>query len=109
MEEVNAYRALWAAVLVAAIKDLDERYPAVREAAKVWIYSNDTHPQSFRWACDMLGIDSGALQTAAMTREGRAPIRNHKLARRASAPEFRRPPSANKKRPKKTKKSGKKK
>lgn len=61
-------RALWAAVLYQAIKDVDGvgRRPAIN-----WIYSKRTGVGSKRWICDMLDLDYYKLQNLCMSRAGR--------------------------------------
>lgn len=82
--ESSSYRALWAAVIIQAFRDLKSRShhgdgtkedPAVlRSRAFVWINERDpqyvNRPQSFRWICDMLDLDYRKLQLMSRTREG---------------------------------------
>lgn len=70
-EEFAPYRAVWAAVLTTAFADLDDRSPEIVADAKQWIFSADTGPQSYIWACTMLGVDPVALQLIGSTRAGR--------------------------------------
>lgn len=68
--EFSGYRALWASVLLQAIKDLD----TIREApsAKWWIFqSTETGAGSYHWVCNQLDIDEHQLAITCTTREGR--------------------------------------
>lgn len=72
--EQQHYRALWAAVLIQAVKDFLKIGPSnennqyrthgfnVRsEASKRWFLSDSHLPGSFRWVCDYLALDDEAI------------------------------------------------
>ena len=95
MEDLGCFRAVWAAVITTAIKDMDYNGPlreAIRQHARNWLFSNESTPQSFLWICEMLDLDGGRIQTLCLTREGRAKIvkpkteskRKHKKAKKKS-------------------------
>jgi hypothetical protein len=65
----NGYTALWAAVMIVAIEDMD--IPGGAENAKRWIFGDGETAGSFIWICDMLDLDYNRLQMACMSREGR--------------------------------------
>ncbi len=52
-------RKLWVAVLEATRDDIhgSYRHPLVREAARVWVASDATGVRSFRWVCEVLGVE----------------------------------------------------
>jgi hypothetical protein len=75
MEEVkddSPYRRLWAAVLKAAIAEMEHREG--RGAAAHWIFSQQSDIGSMRWICDVLDLDHRKLQTMCMSRAGRRRI-----------------------------------
>jgi hypothetical protein len=41
-----------------------------RKSAKRWLLSEDTHPRSFIWICDSLGLDARRLRQMSATSEG---------------------------------------
>jgi hypothetical protein len=70
-------RALWASVLVQAIKDLDGKYSTDRKLAYHYIFLEpDRGAGSFLWVCGVLGLEPDALRTIVMTRAGRARIKD---------------------------------
>lgn len=70
MEMAN-YRALWGAVILTAIRDMNRK--GGRSAGR-WVFSGDTRVGSMRWICDMCGFDYHKLCQMAMTRAGRKRI-----------------------------------
>ena len=69
--DATGCQALWAAVVVEAIKDMDDRVRFISHQARDWIMSNETTPQAFLWVADMIDIDGPRIQTACLTRAGR--------------------------------------
>lgn len=68
-------RALWASVLIQAIKDLDSYMD--RKLAYDYIFVEpDRGVGCFIWVCNVLGLDPEAVRTVVMTREGRARIKD---------------------------------
>ena len=78
----NSIRALWSAVIVQAITDLELRENKktkanntyLREAALRWVTSNKKGGGSMFWICEQLDLDYRRLQMLALTREGRKKI-----------------------------------
>jgi hypothetical protein len=60
---------LWREVLLLAIKDCRGQSVAVKphdkrsaqQRAYAWIFSTREHPGSFKWCCEMLGVDPRAV------------------------------------------------
>lgn len=70
LSEYGGYRALWAAILIQAVKDIDSELEA--KEAKWWVF--DSYREdigSINWICSMLDIDVGKIQTLCLTQEGR--------------------------------------
>ena len=68
-------RALWASVLIQAIKDLDSFTD--RKLAYDYIFMEpDRGVGCFVWVCGVLGLEPDAIRTVVMTREGRARIKD---------------------------------
>ena len=76
---------MWCSVVLQAAVDMDlkearSRKPvidvkAIRAEAQEWFMSDEPmRVGSFRWICDMLGLDFRRLQNMAMTREGRVKL-----------------------------------
>ncbi len=57
-------RALWSAVIEQALMDQNSINEKVKDAARRWLRSNQTHPGSFAWCADMLGLNCGAVRKA---------------------------------------------
>jgi hypothetical protein len=72
--ESEKYRALWAMVLVTAIRDMDHAAEEIRRDARRFIFDTDERAVSMRWVCSMTGIDAEALQARCMSRESRRRI-----------------------------------
>lgn len=68
-------RALWASVLTQAIRDLDS-YVDQKVAYNYIFMEPDRGVGCFVWVCNVLGLDPDAVRTVAMTREGRARIKD---------------------------------
>lgn len=66
----DGYRALWAHVILCAIRDCNSIDYHLR--AKAWIFSTRTDVGSLRWICDMLDLPHEDIQQMSLTREGRA-------------------------------------
>lgn len=65
----TSYRALWASVLLQAIRDVDnkeERYEALD-----YLHSFSEKERSFNWICDMLDLDTERIRTLTLTHTGR--------------------------------------
>lgn len=70
-------RALWASVMIQAIKDLDGKYSTDRKLAYHYVFLEpDGGAGSFLWVCGVLGLEPDAVRAAVMTREGRARIKD---------------------------------
>lgn len=67
--ESNPCTALWAAVLVTAIHDLDDKVEWAR--TRNWLYDDSEEIGSFAWICDVLDLDANKIQIACLSREGR--------------------------------------
>ena len=73
----GACRALWSAVLIQAIRDLDSKYASERYLAKQYVFSDpDRGPGSFGWVCYMLDLDPDAMRTIVMSKDGRSRIKD---------------------------------
>ena len=73
----GACRALWSAVLIQAIRDLDGKYQSERFQAKQYVFFDaDRGPGSFGWVCHMLDLDPEAVRTIVMTKAGRSRIKD---------------------------------
>lgn len=78
----NSIRALWSAVIIQAITDMELREKQktkanntwLREAALRWIASSEQHEGSMFWICEMLDLDFRKLQMMALTKSGRQKI-----------------------------------
>lgn len=66
-------RALVAACFLHAVRDLrrspDADCPNPRELALRWFASDDTHPFSFLWSCDVLDVDPGVARIGVRAHE----------------------------------------
>lgn len=71
IEDYSPYRALWAAVLVQAVRDMDDYDKSVARSASDWVFSEDTSPTSFNWICSMLDIPAEEMQMKCITKRGR--------------------------------------
>lgn len=85
------YRAMWSAVLIQAIKDLDGKYSTDRTQAKAYVFRERGElVGSFDWICTHLDLDPEVIRTIVMTREGRRFLKDknrrstRKLTREAS-------------------------
>lgn len=73
----GCYRALWSAVLIQAIRDLDGKYQNERTMARQYVFfDSDGGVGSFGWTCNMLGLNPEAIRTIVMTRKGRARLKD---------------------------------
>ena len=82
--DVSGMRALWAAVLFQAVRDLDNEFfrmykedrqrPRTYGPAYWWVYSDREDAGSMRWICDMLDLDYHKLQHLCASRSGRNQI-----------------------------------
>jgi hypothetical protein len=54
---------LWLSVLVQAINDRSDRNAHIKSAAGGWLESDSSQIGSFKWVCDMLGFDPGAVRS----------------------------------------------
>lgn len=79
--EFSPYRALWSAVLISAIKQMDSYSEADRKEASRYVFNTKDSPTSFRWICTMLNMDPEVLQNACMTRENRMALVHRKFMR----------------------------
>jgi hypothetical protein len=70
MEMAN-YRALWGAVILNAIRDMNR---SGAKSAGQWVFSSSNAVGSMRWICDMCGFDYHKLCQMAMSRAGRKRI-----------------------------------
>jgi hypothetical protein len=69
------YRALWASVLLQAIRDLDSSDTSEKHKAREYVWTDQRcNEGSFDWICTMLDLDRERLRTLAMTRDGRIRI-----------------------------------
>lgn len=58
-------RLLWRAVLLNAMIVLQRsKRPGIRMEAIQWFYSQNYHVGSFRWVCDILGLEKGHIRAA---------------------------------------------
>jgi hypothetical protein len=71
LEDYLGCRALWIAVLVQGIKDIDDFDKSLARQAKDWVFSSDISQPSFIWICSMLDIPAEELLTRCITRHGR--------------------------------------
>lgn len=70
IHEGRQCRALWASVLLQAIKDMDIASEA--EAARFWMYRDPSNGVgSFSWICSILDLDEARLSLFCTTRAGR--------------------------------------
>jgi hypothetical protein len=67
---VESCRALWGAVVLTALKDMNRGC----KAAGLWIFGRSTKVGSFRWVCDMCSFDYHKLCHMAISRDGRRKI-----------------------------------
>lgn len=73
----GACRALWSAVLIQAIRDLDGKYQSERTLARQYVFFEaDRGPGSFDWVCYMLDLNPEALRTIVMSKNGRSRIKD---------------------------------
>ena len=73
----GACRALWSAVLIQAIRDLDGKYQNERFQARQYVFFDaDRGPGSFDWVCYMLDLNPEALRTIVMSKHGRSRIKD---------------------------------
>ena len=63
----NPEQALWFAVLVQAVQDLNDS--AHKASAERWIMSDSTRPFGFLWICDMFEINPFKFRLHSKTRE----------------------------------------
>ena len=61
--------ALWHAVILQALEDL--RYEQLRQPALRWFLSRSGDVGSFRWVCQQIDLDPGAVRKAALDRSPR--------------------------------------
>lgn len=68
-----SYTALWAAVLVQSVRDMDSSEGKGLEElrAKRYIFDDRKGVGSFWWICEMLDLDYNRLQVMCLSREGR--------------------------------------
>lgn len=65
------YRALWASVILQAVRDIDGSSLVERRIALNYINDTRTGPGSFEWICAMLDLDTDRIRTMTLSREGR--------------------------------------
>lgn len=66
--------ALWSAVVLQAIKDMDSPIAIDRAQAMGWLDSDETGVGSMRWICDMLDLDYNRILFLTLSRDGRKRI-----------------------------------
>lgn len=67
LTETERVAWLWREVVYQAMRDLmlrDEATEGDREAAARWMADDSTGVGSFRWACDMAGLDPAEVRNA---------------------------------------------
>ena len=82
-DDVRGHKALWAAVILQAFRDLDARYDAnggnpIEHRNSSWDWLN-SHPH-FEWICEVLEIDPHKLRISALSRDSIKNILKTKLA-----------------------------
>lgn len=92
--EQKPFRALWAAVLLQAARDLErlpsqaktpserDRIALDRSQAEAWVRSDGRHDQSFLWCCAVCGVSPDALRQKLLGHGFRLCIRNMRYRKR---------------------------
>lgn len=99
MSDYAPLRALWSAVIVQAIKDVDltinkhrggdinlfrmrkAQQLLIRRYASDWLFSPSRRRFSLCWICETLGLNERKIATACLTREGRKALLRRKEPR----------------------------
>lgn len=71
LREQAEYRALWASVILQAVRDMDGSSLTERRIALNYINDTRTGPGSFEWICAMLDLDTNRIRTMTLSRDGR--------------------------------------
>lgn len=76
--DYSPYLAIWAAVLVQAIRDCDDPKKNEREAAREWFFNDEQDGVgSLRWICSHLDISAEHLRWLCNSRENRRRVAGH--------------------------------